>query len=89
MVTASHNPLDYNGLKLVGPGARPLTDQEFKRIRDLTASGDFTAPPSPGARAVAGAPQREAYAARPVRLRQWRRWPHPPSFAQRITVPRG
>jgi len=30
MVTASHNPLDYNGLKLVGPGARPLTDQEFK-----------------------------------------------------------
>ena len=63
MVTASHNPLDYNGLKLVGPGARPLTDQEFKRIRDLTASGDFTAPAAFGARAVAGTPQREAYAA--------------------------
>ena len=63
MVTASHNPLDYNGLKLVGPGARPLTDQEFKRIRDLTASGDFTEPAAPGARAVAGTPQREAYAA--------------------------
>ena len=63
MVTASHNPLDYNGLKLVGPGARPLTDQEFKRIRDLTASGDFTAPAAFGTRAVAGTPQREAYAA--------------------------
>jgi len=62
MVTASHNPLDYNGLKLVGPGARPLTNQEFKRIRDLTASGDFAAPAASGARAVAGAPQREAYA---------------------------
>ena len=23
-VTASHNPMDYNGMKLVGPGARPL-----------------------------------------------------------------
>ena len=63
MVTASHNPLDYNGLKLVGPGARPLTDAEFKATRELTASGDFTAPAASGARAVAGAPQREAYAA--------------------------
>ena len=38
MVTASHNPLDYNGLKLVGSGAR----------------------------AIAGAPQRGAYAAQLV-----------------------
>ena len=64
MVTASHNPLDYNGLKLVGPGARPLTGQEFSDIRDLSASGDFAAQGKPlGARAIAGAPQREAYAA--------------------------
>ena len=28
-------------------------------------------------------------AAHPVRLREWRRRPHAPSFARRITVPRG
>ncbi len=27
MVTASHNPIDYNGIKLVGPGATPLSSQ--------------------------------------------------------------
>lgn len=32
MVTASHNPADYNGLKLVGPGARPLSDAQFQAI---------------------------------------------------------
>ncbi len=34
MVTASHNPIDYNGMKLVGPGSRPLTDVEFQAIRE-------------------------------------------------------
>ncbi|MDB6453927.1 phosphomannomutase [Falsirhodobacter sp. 20TX0035] len=28
MVTASHNPADYNGMKLVGPGAAPLANLE-------------------------------------------------------------
>jgi phosphomannomutase len=32
MVTASHNPIEYNGFKLIGPGARPLTDTEFRLI---------------------------------------------------------
>lgn len=36
MVTASHNPRDYNGMKLVGPGAVPLTDADFARVRDLS-----------------------------------------------------
>jgi phosphomannomutase len=36
MVTASHNPKDYNGMKLVGPGAVPLSDVDFARVRDLT-----------------------------------------------------
>jgi phosphomannomutase len=35
MVTASHNPIEYNGFKLIGPGARPLTDLEFRGIEDL------------------------------------------------------
>ena len=42
MVTASHNPIDHNGLKLVGPGARPLTEPEFQKIRDIVASGAHT-----------------------------------------------
>ena len=29
-VTASHNPIDYNGMKIVGRGSKPLSDQEFK-----------------------------------------------------------
>ncbi len=32
-VTASHNPIDYNGMKIVGPGSRPLTDAEFAAVR--------------------------------------------------------
>lgn len=32
-VTASHNPMDYNGLKMVGAGARPLPDDAFQRVR--------------------------------------------------------
>lgn len=27
MVTASHNPIDYNGVKMVGPGATPLNSE--------------------------------------------------------------
>jgi phosphomannomutase/phosphoglucomutase len=36
MVTASHNPKGYNGMKLVGPGARPISgDNGLLAIRDL------------------------------------------------------
>ncbi|MCU0902288.1 MAG: phosphomannomutase [Tabrizicola sp.] len=38
MVTASHNPIEYNGFKLIGPGARPLTDGEFREIEHLVAA---------------------------------------------------
>ncbi len=38
MVTASHNPIEYNGFKLIGPGARPLTDAEFRGIEAMMAS---------------------------------------------------
>jgi phosphomannomutase len=37
-ITASHNPIDYNGLKLVGPGSRPLTEAEFQDIATLAAN---------------------------------------------------
>ena len=40
MVTASHNPMDYNGLKLVREGARPISgDSGLFVIRDNIANG--------------------------------------------------
>ncbi|TAL85195.1 MAG: phosphomannomutase [Rhodanobacter sp.] len=42
MVTASHNPMDYNGMKLVREGARPLSgDTGLRDIEALTESGNF------------------------------------------------
>jgi phosphomannomutase len=38
MVTASHNPKEYNGMKLVGPGAVPLSDADFASLRDLASN---------------------------------------------------
>lgn len=41
-VTASHNPIDYNGMKLVGPGAAPLDPEtEFKELAALACKGGF------------------------------------------------
>jgi phosphomannomutase len=42
-VTASHNPMDYNGLKLVGAGARPLSEAAFAAVRALAESEGFAA----------------------------------------------
>jgi phosphomannomutase/phosphomannomutase/phosphoglucomutase len=45
VVTASHNPLDYNGMKLVKEGSRPISgDSGLFAIRDRVAQGDFAAP---------------------------------------------
>lgn len=40
-VTASHNPMDYNGLKLVGAGARPLSPEVFAAVRARAEAGRF------------------------------------------------
>jgi phosphomannomutase len=43
MVTASHNPPDYNGMKFVREGARPISgDTGLDDIRRLAESADFT-----------------------------------------------
>jgi phosphomannomutase len=35
-ITASHNPINYNGLKIVKSGSQPLNDQEaFQAIKLL------------------------------------------------------
>ena len=43
-VTASHNPIDYNGMKIVGRGSKPLSDQEFKAIKELANGNIFIQP---------------------------------------------
>src|SRR5512143_3327996 len=48
MVTASHNPADYNGMKFVREGARPISaDSGLKDIEALAVKDSF---PKPGAR---------------------------------------
>ena len=41
-VTASHNPINYNGLKIVKSGSRPLDDvDDFKVIKHLAEAADW------------------------------------------------
>jgi phosphomannomutase/phosphoglucomutase len=49
MVTASHNPMDYNGLKLVREGSRPISgDTGLFAIRDAAITNVFAAGAKPG-----------------------------------------
>ncbi|RPI57769.1 MAG: phosphomannomutase/phosphoglucomutase [Acidobacteria bacterium] len=50
-ITASHNPKQYNGCKMVGRGNVPLSgDAGISDIRDMLAAGRIPAPaPTPGA----------------------------------------
>jgi phosphomannomutase len=49
MVTASHNPIEWNGMKLVGPGSRPIDPgHELARIRAVAEAGDWRAAATPG-----------------------------------------
>ena len=40
-ITGSHNPIDYNGVKMVHPGAAPLTEEEIQSLRKMAERGDF------------------------------------------------
>ena len=49
MVTASHNPADYNGMKLVREESRPISgDTGLDKIRQLAESGEFDDPERTG-----------------------------------------
>lgn len=63
MVTASHNPMDYNGMKLVREGSRPISgDTGLSAIRDFAVGVDPLRSASPrGAEHVA--PDKSAYLA--------------------------
>ena len=64
-VTASHNPINYNGMKIVKSASEPLDDAaDFQVIKALAASQDWVSPTRVGeTRGVAGA-AREKYADR-------------------------
>ena len=42
MISASHNPYEYNGIKLFGPDGCKLTDEEEDRIEAVVRSGEFS-----------------------------------------------
>ncbi len=48
-ITASHNPMDYNGMKLVREGARPISgDTGLKEIQRLAEANEFPTVATPG-----------------------------------------
>lgn len=60
MVTASHNPMDYNGLKLVREGSRPISgDTGLFDIRDKAIANAFAASGTRGT--ISEAPSKAAY----------------------------
>jgi phosphomannomutase len=63
-VTASHNPMDYNGMKMVKAGSAPLDPEtEMAAIRALTESGAFSRGRA-GGKVVSAGDARTAYAER-------------------------
>jgi phosphomannomutase len=42
MITASHNPMDYNGMKFVREGSKPISgDSGLDRIKEMVLKSDF------------------------------------------------
>jgi phosphomannomutase len=51
MITASHNPPDYNGMKFVREQSKPISgDNGLQEIRGLAERGEFPAPAAAGVR---------------------------------------
>ncbi len=40
-ITGSHNPVEYNGVKMVHAGAAPLTEDEIQQLRSMIEQGDL------------------------------------------------
>jgi len=41
MVTGSHNPIQFNGIKLTTRGGRPVSSENIQEIRQIVEAGDF------------------------------------------------
>lgn len=64
MVTASHNPADWNGLKVVREEARPIAwDTGLQEINDRVVAAEAAGRPAPAPAAAAPLHLRDAYAA--------------------------
>lgn len=64
-VTASHNPMDYNGMKLVKAGSAPLEPSLLARVKALAEAGNFAERPMGGSSEVT---TRQAYVDRVLSL---------------------
>jgi phosphomannomutase/phosphoglucomutase len=40
-ITGSHNPIEYNGVKMVWAGAAPLSEDEIQTLRKTVETGDY------------------------------------------------
>jgi phosphomannomutase/phosphoglucomutase len=40
-ITGSHNPIEYNGVKMVHPGAAPLSEDEIQALRKMAEQEDY------------------------------------------------
>jgi phosphomannomutase len=68
-VTASHNPIDYNGMKIVKSGSRPLDDAlDFQPIRVLAEAGVWSEASSLGRAIDRSQGAREKYVSRVLSL---------------------
>lgn len=63
-ITGSHNPIEYNGVKMVWAGAAPLSEDEIQTLRKLAEAGDYET----GAGTVTARSPREDYFATVTRL---------------------
>jgi phosphomannomutase/phosphoglucomutase len=63
-ITGSHNPVEYNGVKMVHPGAAPLTEQEIQDLRATIERGAFAG----GAGALSARDPRDDYFDRLAKL---------------------
>ncbi len=60
MVTASHNPIDYNGMKLVREESKPISgDTGLNKIRELAEKGEFS--PSDKVGSITGTSFKQQY----------------------------
>ena len=47
-ITASHNPIEYNGMKIVKHGSQPLSELEFSSIKSLAEKNSYISSKRPG-----------------------------------------
>ena len=62
IITASHNPINYNGMKIVKSGSRPLDDEtDFKVIKKLAENEDWSVSSYTGKRSYMAPEARAKY----------------------------